>query len=946
MSLSMLTTREAVLEAMREYDALGASEFLKKYGFGMAISYRVLHEGRSYDSKAIAGVAVGKEHPDHGPMNSADFSGGENVQQKLISLGFTFATDQAGSSANGFGPDRAMEIISDRWGEPKSSQKKSATWSSPEGRQLVLTREGVSVRVWTELAPPTASGRSTIEYGSKRSRSSSLKSNAPRLAEPFVSYFTTVDHEAALDDLLDWYGAQSSTGLDPQGLLRLKSAFLRAMPDFTSFAHPGQIFEEQERSYKVELVRLFAKQVAPLVEKATAPTIAAELWQAFWSLFKAPLTSEGGKPQNLIDWRAFTRLKPTEDARDEELGLGLRDLLVGPGDQFERLTRFIPIIADRVKPLGSTSPSDDGRSIGSFALMLQDPENSIIVRYGLYDRAMQELRRARLPSVDAPKVERYREALKLTLELKQHMEANWGWAPRDLIDVQSFIHVALTAEAETVDSLGLRLGQFIERFAAVREDSFRRDEPLWEAAEAFCARLRSMQPIRRRPDMEVSWSVGKGVWTSVPWFALMNRNVTRTTQEGIYGVLLVSQDLSRIYLVLGHGITKIVEDLGQAAAVEALSEQSTTLRKLIPELTKSGFSFEGRLDLGASGWRAKSYEVSAIASREYLVAEFPGDNEFEVQLEALLAAHDKVVAQELSEIGAEEVVAYTVDDAMAGLFMERTEFERMLSVWRGKKNLILQGAPGVGKSFVARRLAYALMEEKADSRIEAVQFHQSYGYEDFVQGYRPTEQGGFDLRNGTFFRFCRRAVEEPESAFVIIIDEINRGNLSKILGELMLLIETDKRSSIWGTRLAYARPEEPPFWVPENLYILGMMNTADRSLSLVDYALRRRFAFVSLKPAFSSPAFAEHLEANGVERGAITHIVQRMTELNATIAQDTLNLGPGFCIGHSFFVPSSSVGSAEHWLETIVDTEICPLLDEYWPDDPDRSAEWRSRLLG
>ncbi|OMG58310.1 hypothetical protein BJP32_10330 [Brevundimonas sp. ZS04] len=266
-------------------------------------------------------------------------------------------------------------------------------------------------------------------------------------------------------------------------------------------------------------------------------------------------------------------------------------------------------------------------------------------------------------------------------------------------------------------------------------------------------------------------------------------------------------------------------------------------------------------------------------------------------------------------------------------------------MWKDKKNLVLQGAPGVGKSFIARRLAYALMAQKDQARVEVVQFHQSYGYEDFVQGYRPTQDGGFELRDGVFHRFCEAARKQPGVPHVFIIDEINRGNLSKIFGELMLLIEHDKRSSEWSARLAYASPDDESFHVPDNVWLLGMMNTADRSLSVVDYALRRRFAFVTLKPGFTSQAFGAHLADAGVAPDLISAIVQGMQELNVAIGDDRVNLGPGFQIGHSFFTPAAGQAAGRAWFERVVETEIRPLLEEYWFDAPDRADEWRLRLL-
>ncbi|PWC26654.1 hypothetical protein CR165_22075 [Pseudoroseomonas aestuarii] len=285
--------------------------------------------------------------------------------------------------------------------------------------------------------------------------------------------------------------------------------------------------------------------------------------------------------------------------------------------------------------------------------------------------------------------------------------------------------------------------------------------------------------------------------------------------------------------------------------------------------------------------------------------------------------------------------------------MPRSTFERALDVWRHKRNLILQGAPGVGKSYVARRLAYALMRFEDPSRLRTVQFHQAYAYEDFVQGYRPNKDS-FVLREGVFLEFCRRALADPKQIYVFVIDEINRGNLSKILGELMLLIEPDKRAPEWAVKLAYAEQADARFYVPPNVYLLGMMNTADRSLAVVDYALRRRFAFVTVAPGFAEDSFGAHLHKSQVSPKTINRIRTRMADLNQEIAGDRSNLGPGFCIGHSFFAgpPKPAEGEAglapeaeADWYRRVIETEIVPLLEEYWFDDPDKAESWRSKLL-
>ncbi|MDE0333201.1 MAG: AAA family ATPase [Nitrospinae bacterium] len=275
---------------------------------------------------------------------------------------------------------------------------------------------------------------------------------------------------------------------------------------------------------------------------------------------------------------------------------------------------------------------------------------------------------------------------------------------------------------------------------------------------------------------------------------------------------------------------------------------------------------------------------------------------------------------------------YDIPAAIVDLFLEETQFRRILDSIALRKNLILQGPPGVGKTFIARRIAWCLMGRKDSRPIEMVQFHQSYAYEDFVQGWRPTETGGFRLRNGVFYEFCKRAEQQPDTPFVFIIDEINRGNLSRIFGELLMLIEADKRGPGHAIALTYGAPGER-FSVPENVHVLGLMNTADRSLAIVDYALRRRFAFETLKPAYGTGKFREYLLEAEVDKDLVDRIDRNLSALNERIRDDK-DLGPGFQIGHSYFVPEGSAD--EQWYLSIVDTQIAPLLREYWFDRPEQ----------
>ena len=233
--------------------------------------------------------------------------------------------------------------------------------------------------------------------------------------------------------------------------------------------------------------------------------------------------------------------------------------------------------------------------------------------------------------------------------------------------------------------------------------------------------------------------------------------------------------------------------------------------------------------------------------------------------------------------------SYDVDAALSDLFLEEIQFRRILDSIALRKNLILQGPPGVGKTYIARRIAWCLMGCKDSQSTEMVQFHQSYAYEDFVQGWRPTEAGGFELRNGVFFEFCKRAEKHPEKPYVFIIDEINRGNLSKILGELLMLIEADKRGLEHAIPLTYSVSGEY-FSVPDNVHLLGLMNTADRSLAIVDYALRRRFAFETIRPAYRMEKFRGYLLEADVERDLVSRIDENLFGLNEHIRDDKISV--------------------------------------------------------
>lgn len=287
--------------------------------------------------------------------------------------------------------------------------------------------------------------------------------------------------------------------------------------------------------------------------------------------------------------------------------------------------------------------------------------------------------------------------------------------------------------------------------------------------------------------------------------------------------------------------------------------------------------------------------------------------------------------------GAVEYPAYTPEDFLSEVYMDAERYGTLANVLRAKKNIILQGAPGVGKTFAAKRLAYSMMGVKDAERVMMVQFHQSYSYEDFIEGFRPNAQG-FDLEKGTFYSFCKKAQDDSDNDYFFIIDEINRGNLSKIFGELFMLIENDKRGPRNTLQLLYSHEL---FYVPSNVYLIGMMNTADRSLAMLDYALRRRFAFFEFRPAFDTESFAAYQEGFASEK--FDRLVACVVKLNEAIASDE-SLGDGFCIGHSYFCRMSPDDVTDEKLSEIVDYELVPMLREYWFDEPSKVDDWADKL--
>lgn len=341
----------------------------------------------------------------------------------------------------------------------------------------------------------------------------------------------------------------------------------------------------------------------------------------------------------------------------------------------------------------------------------------------------------------------------------------------------------------------------------------------------------------------------------------------------------------------------------------------------------------------------REYIKFKLPNHSQNIKQLPNGKEYINLCDNLLEDIKKINIKDFPELSykAWQFSKYDKNKFLQEVYITDKEYDKLEKLIKDKKNIILQGSAGVGKSYAAKRLAYSIIGEKDNERVKMIQFHQSYSYEDFIIGYRPkNETDGFELKEGVFYKFCKEAEmdENKENKYFLIIDEINRGNISKIFGELFMLIENDKRGEEYALELVYKDDEK--FFVPENLYIIGLMNTADRSLAMLDYALRRRFAFYDMKPAFESEQFKEYQK--NLKNSKFDNLIKKVEELNKVIKED---LGEGFCIGHSYFCNLEDIKDDKLLLDKlslIIEFELIPLLKEYWFDDKEKVDKWKDEL--
>jgi len=419
----------------------------------------------------------------------------------------------------------------------------------------------------------------------------------------------------------------------------------------------------------------------------------------------------------------------------------------------------------------------------------------------------------------------------------------------------------------------------------------------------------------------VAWNLSTGLYWSHPWhFATLDSQSRRYIDRRL-DLKIIPAGPQRP--CNGHHYLRLLDDLRTRFEEEDYPVHD------FPGLSQASWMYKDPSDADAD---ADADAEDALPTHAPTAGEPPADEP---------PAGAQVVTTQ------ERMVPYTVDDILAdGCFLARQEVDLLIERLRTRKNLILQGPPGTGKTWLAKRLAYALMGQKDDSRVRAVQFHPNLSYEDFVRGLRPGADGRFVPTDGVFMEAVRAASSRPNDACVVVIEEINRGNPAQIFGELLTLLEAGKRTPSEALELCYpdADGRKRPVHIPDNLYVVGTMNIADRSLALVDFALRRRFAFVTLEPRFGL-AWRNWVAERGVDAQRAADIEQRIATLNRKIEGDR-RLGKPYCLGHSYVTPSKRLAQdTKVWFEQVVLTEIGPLLDEYWFDAPDQARAAIDELL-
>ena len=744
--------------------------------------------------------------------------------------------------------------------------------------------------------------------------------NPSRIAIEGDLYNGLASYRAALSyytRFLDGFSGLRELGFSHAALGEMREVFLARCPDFQDFEQKEGAYWTAERAYKDEVI-------AKTTTLISAHDRADELGRGILSILQE-------KPANFVGWRAFANIKDAGEAAEVDIATALGELLQDSADPADAAARA----GARIHPLITRGSLGNAafaqvRTLVTTVLALARPDEAIAVKTRFMERAAKQLTGKSMFAPEVISAAEYGRFLALAQDLFTITRDEWGWRPRDLWDVQGFLWVVSQEEVdqsgtidEPPDDIGLRADTEIPASTS------------WLVGAAYGKKEDQTERFLR-----------EGIWhVSTP---------TDRQREQTLGMRPGERIAIKAAFVQKHGLPFETRD-------ERVSVMRIKARGTITRNWEDGehVDVDWEPDFEPRDWYFYTYQPTIWRLT-------PGDERVDQLLRFVFAGAPQdfawfrnhpfwrerfgdapeavgATALEPSTIPLASLAArpYDLDSITEeGCFLEPAWLEEALDQLRVKKNMILQGPPGTGKTWLAKRLGYALLGAEDRERLTAIQFQPSTSYEDFVRGYRPVD-GTLQLADGLFLRLIGQALARPDEAHVLVIEEINRGNPGQIFGELLTLLEADKRHESQALKLAYGGDV---VHIPPNLHVIGTMNLADRSLALVDLALRRRFAFRTIEPALNGRWRQWCVEGCALDPDDVDWIASRMTALNDAIAGDR-SLGEQFRVGHSYVTPAGSVPDARRWFRQIVDTEIGPLLDEYWYDAPEKSRTARAGLL-